>query len=164
MTKRSYPRVRYMGELARPIRLQDHENADAAVEVFDNKLKTLASVHKVDLESPNAGWDLAVELTQAHVPGLRITKGRVRGRKRTWLDGLGEALRGEVNAIRERPNCTVGKAIAHLRADKSKRWSKYPPQTLAARYRDASRRYRSVSPRERIVLVLMARDAVAKGD
>ena len=72
MSKRSYPRVRYTGELAKPIRLQDHENDDAAIEAFDNKLKTLASLHQVDPEGPNAGWDLAVALVQAHVPGLRI--------------------------------------------------------------------------------------------
>ena len=161
MSKRSYPRFRYTGELAKPIRLQDDQSADVA-EVFKNKLKTLASVHKVNLEGPNAEWVLAIAVMQAHVPGLRVTKGR--GRKRTWLNGLGEALRTEIDATKERLNCTIGKAIAHLRADKSKRWSKYPPQTLAARYRDATRRYRSASQRERIVLTLMARDALSQSD
>jgi hypothetical protein len=164
MSERPYPRVRYTGELARPIRLRDYENPDAAAEVIENRLKTLASVHKVNLNSPNASSDLAVALMQAHVPGLRITSGQGRGRKRTWLDGLGEALRIEINDIREQFKITVSEAIARLRGDKSKPWSDHRPQTLAARYRDASRRYRTASQRDRIALALMAREAAANRD
>ena len=163
MSKRSYPRVRYTGQLAKPIRLQDYENDDAAAQAFENKLTTLASVHNVDLENPNAEWDLAVAVMQAHVPGLQITSGRRRGRKSTWLAGLGELLRREVDDTMQRLNCKPITAIAHLRADKSKSWSNHLPQTLAARCRAASRRYRAASQRDRIVLGLMA-NAIARGD
>jgi hypothetical protein len=64
------------GNLATPIRLRGYENVDAVVEALDNKLETLASVHNVNLENPNAGWDLAIALAHAHVPGLRLPKFR----------------------------------------------------------------------------------------
>jgi hypothetical protein len=164
MPKRSYPRTQYTGELATPIRLRDYENLDAALEAYDKKVETLASVHNVDLESPNAGWDLAIALAHAHVPGLRLPKVRGPRRKATWLAGLGEVLRWEVDAARKRFNGKIGKAIAHLCADKSKVWSKHPPETLATRYREASKRYRSASQRDRITLALMARAVISKSD
>jgi len=150
--------------LATPIRPHDRESDDAAMDAVDHKLTTLALVHNVNLEGPNAGWDLAIALAQAHVPGLRFAEARggVR-RKATWLAGLGELLRREVDDIREQRHCRQGKAIADLRADKSKRWSKIPPLTLAARYGEASRRYRCASQRDRMVLGLMA-NAFAKSD
>lgn len=160
MPKRSYPRAQYTGELATPIRLRDYENnLDAAVEALDSRLEMLASVHNVNLENANAGWDLAIALAHAHVPGLQLPKVRGPRREATWMAGLGEAWRWEVDAARKLFKGKIGKAIAHLRADKSKVWSKHPPQTLAARYRDASRRYRSASQRDRIALALMARAA-----
>ena len=89
MSKRSYPRFRYTGELAKPIWLQDDQSADVA-EVFKNKLKTLASVHKVNLEGPNAEWVLAIAVMQA--PRSRLA-GNKRARPQwTARNGLGEAL------------------------------------------------------------------------
>jgi hypothetical protein len=159
MPKRSYPRVRYTGELATPIRMQEYKNVDAAIEIIDNRLTTLASVHNVDLEGPNAGWDLAIALAHAHVPGLRLPKLRKPRRQATWLAGRGELLRWEIDAARKNFNGRIAKAIAHLRADKTKLWSEWPLETLAARYREACRRYRSASQPERIKLALMAHDA-----
>jgi hypothetical protein len=156
MSKRPYPRVRYTGELAKPIRMQDYENDNALIDAIDNRLKTLASLYGVDPEDhPNAGWELATLLAHAHVPGLRIPRSRGVRRKATWLAGWGEWLRWEVDDIRERDHCTITKAIAQLRADKSKPWRKHPQGTLEARYRDASRRYRAASPRDRIAWALL---------
>jgi hypothetical protein len=162
MPKRSYPRFKYTGELATPIRLQ--ANDSAAIDAYDAKLTMLASVHNVDLEGPNAGWDLAIALAHAHVPGLRLPKVRIPRRTATWLAGLGEALRWEVDATRKQFKCTICKAIAHLRADKKKVWSEYPQKTLETRHREASRRYRSASQRDRITLALMARNIISKSD
>jgi len=160
MAKRSYRRVRYTGELATPIRLQGHEGDDAAITALDNKLKALASLYHVDLDGPNACWDLTIALAQAHVPGFRLKRARGGARREaTWLAGLGEWLRWEVDATKKEFDCTIVQAIARLRADKSKPWHKHKPQTLAARYREADRRYRSGSPRDRIAWALLARDA-----
>jgi hypothetical protein len=108
MSKRPYPRVRYTGELAKPIRMQDYENDNALIDAIDNRLKTLASLYGVDPEDhPNAGWELATLLAHAHVPGLRIPRSRGVRRKATWLAGWGEWLRWEVDDIRERDHCTI---------------------------------------------------------
>lgn len=159
MPKRSHPRVRYTGELAIPLRLQDFENEDALKDAIDNKLKSLTSQYGIDPEDSNAGWELAIALAHAHVPGLRIPRPRGVRRRPTWLAGLGEWLRSEVQAIEKRDKCTITKAIAQLRADKSKPWRQHKPLTLAARYRDASRRYRAASPRDRIAWALLAQEA-----
>ena len=56
--KRPYPRVRYTGELATPIRTQDYENDNALIDVIDNKLKTLASrigsIQKIPTQAGNS--------------------------------------------------------------------------------------------------------------
>jgi len=152
--------VTYTGELARPIRAKDCSNVDKVIETLQSRLPALAEFHGVNLEAHNAIPSLLFALIQAHVPGFRIQK--PPGRPRTWEDGLGEAWRIEVEETKQRLNCSIRAAIEHLRAEKGTPWSAKSEENLEPRYRDADRRYRSASPRDRIVLALMARKAVPR--
>lgn len=159
MARRRNGRVPYTGELARPIRA-DYSDIDKVIETLKSRLPALAEFHGVDPEAHDAVPNLLFALIQAHVPGFRIQK--PPGRPRTWEDGLGEAWRIEVEETKQRLNCSIRAAIAHLRAEQGTPWSSKSEENLEPRYRDAERRYRSASPRDRIALVLMARKVVPR--
>ena len=160
MARRRNWRVPYTGELARPIRVRDYPDVDKIIETLKSRLPALAEFHGVDLEADDAIPSLLFALIRAHVPGFRIQN--PPGRPRTWEDGLGEAWRIEVEETKQRLNCNTRAAIARLRAEKGTPWSAKSEENLEPRYREADRRYRSASKRDRIVLALMARKAVPR--
>jgi hypothetical protein len=156
MPQRKRAAIRYPRELTEPVPPADLDDENAFVRTLAIKLAALAKFHQVDLDAPGVGLRLALALAITHVPGFKLRA--PPGPRRTWQNGLGEALRIDVTDTMKRLNCGVGKAIAYLHADDKTPWSKHPIVTLAARYRDASRRYRAASPRERLALVMLTRN------
>jgi len=155
MPQRKRAAIRYPTQLTEPVRPADLDDEDA-VRNLAIKLAALAKFHQVDLDAPHGVFRLVLALARAHVPGFKLRA--PPGPRRTWQNGLGEALRIDVTDTMKRLNCGVGKAIAYLHADDKTPWSKHPIVTLAARYRDASRRYRAASQRDRLALVMLTRN------
>jgi len=151
------------GELPKPIPLQpsaDLSRDDHADQVRHQKreaiqrnLSALAKQFGIDPEVPDVEVRLA---TAMRVPSRSKS---TRGRRPTWLAGLGEELRRDVENTVVQVDCSVNEATRRLSKDKSTRWFKRPPQTLAARYRDERRR-NPYPFRDRIAVLLMCQEAV----
>src|SRR5258706_6885147 len=104
--------------------------ADAERRAFDQrvlKMEKLFEWYSIDPDEPDAGMWLAVELALAHVPGMQVRHEprKLRGRKRSWKDGLGIELVRDVDALRQTKKINYEQAIKELRRDKEKPWRAY---------------------------------------
>jgi hypothetical protein len=141
---------RYTGDLATPI----YEPVAAVVggpgeseaeamrriaEQLGLKLNKLFDWYAIDPAGPDAGMYLALKLGMAHVPGMQVRHElrRLRGRKRTWKDGLGSELVRDVAALQQTKKMNYKQAIAELKKNKEKPWRAYTLPNLIARHREA---------------------------
>ena len=105
---------RYTGELATPIYEpvaggvgglggSKAEAERRASEQRILKMEKLFDWYSIDPDEPDAGMCLAVKLASAHVPGMQVRHKlrKLRGRKRSWKDGLGIKLVRDVGALQQ---------------------------------------------------------------
>lgn len=159
MSKQPPPRP---GELPDPVPQQPSANlsqdnlADQVRhqkrEAVQRNLSALAKQFGIDPEAPDVCERLAMAMTPTRPK-------RTTGRKPTWLAGLGAALRKDLQNTKAQFDCSDNEATRRLSKDKSTPWCKYPPQTLAARYRDECRRRRHAF-RDSIAVSLMCQEPV----
>jgi hypothetical protein len=165
-TKSTSPR-RYTGELATPIYEPVAVGGEAeakrrAVERQILKIDMLFDWYSIGPDEPDAAALLAVKLAEAHVPGMRVLREapKLRGRKRTWKDGLWLELVRDVDALPPDKKLNFEQAIGELRKDKEKPWRTYTKANLITRYREARKLEQR---RRRIAELLMRRRFQAMG-
>ena len=96
--------------------------------------------YQIDPRAQDRWYWLSICLASTHVPGMKIKYLKPRGRRRTWLAGLGDQLVNEVDAIRKATGKNFREAIAILMGDRTKDWHKHTAQNLETRHREAKRR------------------------
>jgi len=140
----------YTGELATPI----YEpvagvvaglgggKAEAERRAFEQrvlKMEKLFDWYSIGPDEPDAGMCLAVKLALAHVPGMQVRHElrKLRGRKRSWKDGLGIELVRDVDALQQTKKMNYEQAIKELRKNEEKPWRNYSVPNLITRHREA---------------------------
>jgi hypothetical protein len=124
-------------------------------EAIQRNLSALAKQFGFDPEAPDVDARLATAMR------VSSRSKSTRGRQPTWLAGLGEELRKDVENTVDQVGCSVNEATRRLSKNTSTRWFKRPPQTLAARYRDEGRR-NPYPFRDRIAVLLMCQETVTQ--
>ena len=79
-------------------------------------MEKLFDWYAIDPGEPDAWMHLAVMLASAHVPGMQVRYElqKLRGRKRSWKDGLGIELVRDVDALRQAKKMNYEQAIDEL--------------------------------------------------
>jgi len=97
--------------------------------------------YQIDPRAQDRWYWLSICLASTHVPGMQVFYGAPPkvGAPRKWLEGRGNQLVNEVDAIRKATGKRIGEAIAILREDRAKDWHKHRAQSLETRYREAKR-------------------------
>jgi hypothetical protein len=146
----------YTGELAKPISvpvvavgmLGDVQSvggeAEKRVKLQQaKKLSLLFEWYGIDPEAEKSWCYLAIRLALAHVPGMRANFSSTNLRRpRSWKAGLAKFLLNDVEtAIATKPKTQkkmgFEEAIAILRKDKTREWSKFSKPNLVTRHREA---------------------------
>jgi hypothetical protein len=146
---RKQPLPRFSGPLAEPIceptgsgilPLPEEERRRRIIKQWVQKLDLLADHYGIDQSDPEKWRLVCLYLALDFVPGMQVGLSRPPkpGRKRTWQAGLGDELRRAVQEYLATQPSRIEDAIEHLRKTDAK-WGRYPPQTLAARLREAKR-------------------------
>ena len=137
---------RYTGELATPI----YEpvagvvgglgggKAEAERRAFEQrvlKMEKLFVWYSIDPDEPDAGMCLAAKLALAHVPGMQVRHElrKLRGRKRSWKDGLGIELVRDVDALQQTKRMNYEQAIGSFERMRRSRGgtTRFPTSSLA---------------------------------
>src|SRR5262245_57001996 len=138
---RKRPASEYAGALAKRIYLDRKEPVDQAMERILRKIPLLFEHYKVDPHDKNCWQRLAVGLSLAHVPGLKVSM-RSGGRKRTWKAGQGDELVRAVEEVQSRTGDGIQDAFDKLKEDKLGKWKGYTVENLGSQIGRASCRER----------------------
>lgn len=139
--------LKYTGELAQPIyepksigvagRAREAEMSASIRQA--RKLGRLMHWYRIDPDSEDSWYSLALALAIEHVPGLRVIYAirPKHGRKRSWKAGLGDELIRDVDTLQKK--LKIKMSAACLLLSKDDKWRQYSEQNLVTRHREARR-------------------------